>query len=188
MTNPLRLQHSECHWCEEPISRSAPQFKWFTLDENADCVFHPIAWDEERFESTNLKAPHMTTLEVHAIIKAEALRRQTMSSQPLRAIRDNVVVVSKRAQRTSRQAAERLEPNAGTIRYQVYSAIKDNNGLTDSELETLLRGKHQTVSASRRSLVLDGFIIDSGRTRKNAQGNECIVWQINTNLTQGVLL
>lgn len=188
MNSQLRMQGSECYWCEEFIHRSAPQFKWFDLTNSADCLFHPLAWDGERLESTDIKAPHMSLSEVHEVIKADALRKQTKPTQPLRAITDNVVTVSRRAQRTSRQAAERLEPNSGTIRYQVYSAIKDNNGMTDYELETLLRGKHQTVSASRRSLVLDGFITDSGVTRKNAQGNDCIVWQINTNLTQGILL
>lgn len=188
MSSQLRMQGNECYWCEEFIHRSAPQFKWFDLENSADCIFHPLAWDEEHLESTNLTGPHMTFLEVNAVIRENELRKRTKSSQPLRAITDNVVAVSRRAQRTSRQAAERLEPNSGTIRYQVYSAIKDNNGMTDYELETLLRGKHQTVSASRRSLVLDGFITDSGITRKNAQGNECIVWQVNSNLTQGVLL
>lgn len=186
--SPLRLQHSECHWCEEPITRSAPNFKWFGLNNDADCVFHPVAWDEERFESTNMSAPHMTTLEVHDLVRNEYIRRKALQMEPARKITDNIVSIAKRAQRTSRQAAEKLEPNAGTIRYQVFSAIKNNNGLTDYELETLLKGKHQTVSASRRSLVIDGWLIDSGMTRKNSQGNDCIVWVINRSATQGVLL
>jgi hypothetical protein len=64
------------------------------------------------------------------------------------------------------------------MRRIIYDTIKANNdyGYTDYELETVLRGKHQTLSALRRSLVIDGWIVDSGRTRKNPQGNECIVW------------
>lgn len=188
MDGNYRTQVSECHWCEHPITRSAPDFVWRVVDRHwhDECSFHPVAWDDERFEETGEKAGHMTTLEVYELVRNEFKRRK--AQEPLRKITDNVVSIAKRAQRTSRKAAEKLEPNSGTIRYQVYSAIKDNNGMTDYELETLLRGKHQTVSASRRSLVIDGFITDSGITRKNPQGNDCIVWVINSNLTQGVLL
>lgn len=183
-----RKQISECHWCAHQIERSAPDFFWRVVGKNwlDECAFHPIAWDESKFESTGQKAGHMTSLEVYDLVRNEFIRRK--AQEPLRKITDNVVSIAKRAQRTSRKAAEKLEPNTGTIRYQVYSAIKDNHGMTDYELETLLRGKHQTVSASRRSLVIDGFITDSGTTRKNPQGNDCIVWVINTNLIQGALL
>ena len=60
----------------------------------------------------------------------------------------------------------------------VYDQIKTQReyGRTDNELEIVLHGKHQTISASRRSLVLDGWVVDSGKTRKNQQGNDCIVW------------
>jgi hypothetical protein len=48
--------------------------------------------------------------------------------------------------------------------------------MIDEELEIRTGGKHQSISASRRSLVLDGYLFDSGKTRKNRVGNECIIW------------
>ena len=183
-----RKQISECHWCANQIERSAPGFVWQVIGRNwhTDCSFHPVAWDEAEFKETGNKAGHMTTQEVYDLVRNEFLRRKAQSSGRL--IGDNVVSIAKNAQRTSRKAAEKLEPSAGTIRAAVWQAIKDNRGMTDYELETLLRGKHQTISASRRSLVVDGFIVDSGTTRKNPQGNDCIVWILNTSLSQGVLL
>jgi hypothetical protein len=54
-------------------------------------------------------------------------------------------------------------------------------------LEDYLKGSHQTVSAGRRSLVVDGYLIDSGKTIKNRIGNDCIVW-VEAKMKQGVLL
>lgn len=181
-------QISECHWCANQIERSAPSFSWRVVGKTwlDSCSFHPVAWDEAEFKETGNKAGHMTTQEVYDLVRNEFLRRK--AQLPTRNITDNVVSIAKRAQRTSRKAAEKLEPTAGTMRAEIWLAIKNNHGLTDYELETLLGGKHQTVSASRRSLVIDGWIVDSGTTRKNAQGNDCIVWIINTSLSQGVLL
>jgi hypothetical protein len=45
---------------------------------------------------------------------------------------------------------------------------------------------HQTISASRRSLVIDGWLMDSGQTRKNQSGNDCIVW-VTTEFNNGTL-
>ena len=57
----------------------------------------------------------------------------------------------------------------------------------DSNLEIVMGGKHQTISALRRSLVIDGWIVDSGRTRINNQGNDCIVWVEKDEAFSGVL-
>lgn len=187
----MELQTDYCHWCEAEITRTQGELKlaWLDADDSATCMFHPANWNPSTLKSTDESAPHQTIEEVHAIVKAEYYRQQALRrKQPLRSVNDNVVAIAKNAQRTSRKAAEKLEPNAGTMRAEIWLAIKNNNGLTDYELETLLRGKHQTVSASRRSLVIDGWIVDSGMTRKNAQGNECIVWVVNRSATQGVLL
>lgn len=190
----MSLITDECYWCEVVISRPATSypvnpFKWADNEQSIICLFHPANFDARTLTATGETAHHQTMEEVHDIIIAEFHRNKAqLAKQPLRAVKDNVVSVARRAQRTSRQAAEKLQPSAGTIRAAVWQAIKDNHGMTDYELETLLRGKHQTISASRRSLVLDGWIIDSGTTRKNPQGNDCIVWVINTRLQQGLLL
>lgn len=188
------LVKDECYWCESDLTRPLTSFpvnpfRWTDSEQSVICLFHPANFNARTMSPTGETAYHQTMEEVHDIIIAEHHRHKAvLAKEPLRAVRDNVVSVARKAQRTSRQAAEKLEPNAGTIRAQVWQAIKDNNGLTDYELETLLRGKHQTISASRRSLVIDGWIIDSGMTRKNPQGNDCIIWVLNRSLSQGVLL
>ena len=98
-------------------------------------------------------------------------------------------MISKKAQNTSRKSAEKVLPNTGSIRRKVYDTIKSNDGYgyTDYELETVLKGSHQTISASRRSLVLDGFLVDSGKTRKNENRNDCIVWVTAHEFSNGML-
>lgn len=91
-------------------------------------------------------------------------------------IDDNVVFVANYASDTSRQAAEKVLPKTGSIRRKIINFIVAYGQATDFQLEAYLNGKHQSISASRRSLVIDGFLMDSGRTVKNAEGNECIVW------------
>lgn len=91
-------------------------------------------------------------------------------------IDDNVVFVANYAGKTSRDAAEKVLPKTGSIRRRIYDFVASNGQATDFQLEHFLNGKHQTVSASRRSLVIDGFLMDSGRTIKNNEGNDCTVW------------
>ena len=66
-------------------------------------------------------------------------------------------------------------------------AANNDYGYTDYELETVLKGSHQTISASRRTLVLDGFLVDSGKTRTNQNGNDCIVWVTADEFSNGML-
>lgn len=91
-------------------------------------------------------------------------------------INDNIVYVANHASVTSRKAAERVLPKTGTMRKAIFDAIANHGGLADFEIEALLKGKHQSISAGRRGLVIDNFIIDSGRIRKNENGYECTVW------------
>jgi hypothetical protein len=60
----------------------------------------------------------------------------------------------------------------------VYDYLAQSGGKTDYELERDFDISHQTISASRRSLVVDGWLVDSGQTRKNKSGNDCIVWTV----------
>ena len=91
-------------------------------------------------------------------------------------INDQVVYVANYAGKTSRDAATKILPKTGTMRRQILDLIWTYNGLADFQIEELLNLKHQTASAGRRGLVIDGFLIDSGKTRKNESGNECTVW------------
>lgn len=175
-----------CHWCEETIRRSNEKYQWRDEDAMTECFYHPIAFEpgkegrrnaEGRLKRTGQFGPHQSIDEVHDVIRQDYLRTQALlKKEPLRSIDSNVVATPKSPRRTTRMAAEKILPKTGSIRRKVYELIRLNSGMTDFELEAELRMKHQTVSASRRSLVLDGFLIDSGRVHKNAQGNECIVW------------
>lgn len=91
-------------------------------------------------------------------------------------INDNIVYVANYASDTSRKAAQRVLPKTGTIRKAIFDAIANHGGLADFEIEALLKGKHQSISAGRRGLVIDNFIVASDRVRKNDTGNECTVW------------
>ena len=99
----------------------------------------------------------------------------------------NRVAVSGRAQRTSLLAAEKALPKSGTKRRMVYDFIErcGMRGATDDEIATTLGIDGNTVRPTRGGLVEDGYIIDTGTTRKNKHGNECIVWRC---AEQGMLL
>lgn len=175
----MRITTDKCHWCLLGISRTYDKLSWVDEFYVTDCLYHPITYvDIEIDNSRNgLSGVHQTTAEVHAIIKEDYLRKEALRKHaPFRSVDTNVVSQPKNPRRTTRMAAEKVLPKTGSIRREIYELIRISSGMTDAELEAELRMKHQTISASRRSLVLDGFIIDSGRVAKNAQGNECIVW------------
>jgi hypothetical protein len=176
----MELIEEWCHWCESRITRPSENLLWIDDYESADCEFHPAAFNALILKSTGKLAPHQPIQEVHRIIVEDYERKimQRDKTQRLRPVDFNTVSTSKWGQGTSRNAAAKILPSTGTMRRVIYDTIKMNNdyGYTDYELETVLGGKHQTLSALRRGLVIDGWIVDSGRTRKNAQGNECIVW------------
>lgn len=175
--------NDECHWCEQNVTRPNEYLRWIDEYDSANCEFHPAAFDHIKLKSTGESAPHQTRKEVDEIIIEHHHRKQQQRNKNnrLTLVKSNKVMISNNARRTSLSAAERFLPRSGSIRYFVYENIKNRggSGLTDYELEQILNSKHQTVSASRRSLVIDGIIRDSGYTRKNPQGNDCIVWIID---------
>jgi hypothetical protein len=81
-------------------------------------------------------------------------------------------------QRTSLEARRKIEPRMGSINHTVYTFIAGCGlvGATDQEIETVTHLDGNTVRPSRGALVKKGLVSDSGRTRKNKNGNECIVW------------
>ena len=66
----------------------------------------------------------------------------------------------------------------GSINRKVhdYIASRKAYGATDQEIEAALALDGNTVRPSRGSLVKKGLVADSGRTRQNNKGNDCIVW------------
>ena len=102
-------------------------------------------------------------------------------------IERNKIKVAHNAQATSVMAAEKALPKSGTKRRLVYDFIERRGmqGATDDEIESVLGIDGNTVRPTRGGLVEDGYIINTGTTRKNKHGNECIVWRC---ADQGMLL
>jgi hypothetical protein len=164
------MRTESCHWCHNTLKYF--EGIWFDNYGEEFCRFHPVTHDLKTSQQVGKPHKHETEYEVYEYV------RELKTKSRLRQIDDNVVILSSRSKSTSRKAAKNILPRTGTIRREVFNLVQRNNGLTDYELESLLQGKHQTVSASRRSLVVDGFLSDSGKTRKNDVGNDCIIWEI----------
>lgn len=99
----------------------------------------------------------------------------------------NGVVIARNAQRTSIAAAQKVLPRTRSLRRQVYEYILNQGlrGATDQEMELALKIDGNTIRPTRISLIKDGFILDTGTTRKNQHGNDCIVWR---SAEEGMLL
>lgn len=81
-------------------------------------------------------------------------------------------------QRTSLEARKKIEPRIGSINKKIYEYILNTGlaGATDQEIEKVLHLDGNTVRPCRGSLVKKFLVSDSGRTRPNEKGNDCIVW------------
>jgi len=84
---------------------------------------------------------------------------------------------------TSREAAEKIAPVAGTLRHAVYMAIDQARarGLTTSEIVTILvkdnpKRKYSSVQPRTTELHKAKLIFDSGKCRKNPSENKETVW------------
>lgn len=92
---------------------------------------------------------------------------------------DNSVTIARNAQRTSIAAAIKVLPRTGSLKRKVYEYIltQGMRGVTDYEIEKTLQIEGNTVRPTRIGLLKDGYIIDTGITRKNHHNNDCIVWR-----------
>ena len=92
---------------------------------------------------------------------------------------DNKVIIANQAKATSRDAANRVYPRSGSIRLEVYEFLirRGLDGATDQEIESNLNLDGNTVRPTRKTLEQDELIVDSGTTRSNHNGNQCIVWR-----------
>lgn len=175
----MEVIKDSCYWCEEELTRPSDFLPWVGDHDNFVCLFHPANFDAIKMDATGETCYHQTMEEVYDIIvkhyhAQKALRRK----EPLRAVTDNAVIVGKKAQRTSRAAAQSVEPRSGTIRHRVHRYFEGRGvyGATDDEAQEFLGIDGNTFRPTRKTLVDDGYLIDSGRTRKNDRGHDCIVW------------
>jgi hypothetical protein len=78
---------------------------------------------------------------------------------------------------TSRDAAERIAPRAGTLRQAVLGALlAAPAGMTDEELQDALSMPPSTQRPRRIELTRAGLVRDSGRTRATKSGRRAVVW------------
>lgn len=92
-------------------------------------------------------------------------------------VNDNTVRLTSRPRDTQAWAASKAVLKAGTRRKEVFDLIVQYDGLTDDEIETITGYTHQSASATRNSLMRDGYVWDSGERRVNRRGNPSIVWK-----------
>lgn len=80
--------------------------------------------------------------------------------------------------RTSRDAAEQIEPAAETLRRQVLHRLilLGSSGATDEELQMFLVMNPSTERPRRIELVEMGLVKDSGRRRRTLSGRNAVVW------------
>jgi len=79
---------------------------------------------------------------------------------------------------TSADAALRAEPRAGTDRANILLRFQRwaESGWTDEELAAVLDMNPSTLRPRRIELVRQGWVKDSGRTRKTRSGRSATVW------------
>lgn len=79
---------------------------------------------------------------------------------------------------TSAEAADKIEPNAGTLRRLVLNHLRalGNAGATDIEIQTALGLDPSTQRPRRVELCRDMLVHDSGRTRRTPSGRRATVW------------
>lgn len=80
---------------------------------------------------------------------------------------------------TSRDAAENIEPRAGTLRAKVLAYLRDRggNGATDLEMQDALGLGGSTQRPRRVKLVELGLAVDSGDVRVTESGRKAVVWR-----------
>ena len=79
---------------------------------------------------------------------------------------------------TSRAAALRAEPTAGTKRAKLLDYLRSRGGAgaTDEEMQSAVPMGPNTQRPRRVELVQGLQVRDSGRTRRTVGGSEAVVW------------
>lgn len=79
---------------------------------------------------------------------------------------------------TSEEAADVIRPVVSTIRERVLSyATAHSDGFIDEDLVNRWSDAPESSYRKRRTeLVEENWIIDSGRTKQNSHGRDCVIW------------
>jgi len=90
----------------------------------------------------------------------------------------------------SKVAAKTTLPKTGTRRQDIVDVLHEHGPQTDDAIEQILDASHQSVSAARRGLVLDGYLEDrheachpacperDDHRRPTRSGSEATVWHL----------
>jgi hypothetical protein len=81
-----------------------------------------------------------------------------------------------KVRRNAPDTSHLVEPRLGSAMERVLRLLRNEQPLTDDDMEQILRLTHQSVSAARRTLVLRGLVVDSGKRGKTRSGNKAILW------------
>lgn len=160
-------------------TRMRTMFRCRICNQRLDPVWHEIGEDTHPSCEKQEACPHgepRGSMACPLCRRSLGLVHASKTERP--SVERNVVSVGTSHPATSKIAAARVLPATGTKRRLVYEAIRQSIfGMCDWELEQKFQWKHESLSACRRSLVVDGWVVDSGMTRPVPDtGNEAIVW------------
>jgi len=100
-----------------------------------------------------------------------------MSGEPEPDLFDFVDLKYQHHSQTSLAAAVRNFPRAGTQRRRVFDLLAANpDGFTDHEMQDMLQMNPSTQRPRRIELVEQGWVVDSGITRRTPSGDKAAVW------------
>lgn len=75
---------------------------------------------------------------------------------------------------TSRAIVTKIR--AGSLQDRMLGLFERGQRYSDDGLEQILGRSHQSVSATRNTLVRKGYLVNSGETEVNRWGNDAILW------------
>ena len=85
---------------------------------------------------------------------------------------------AQRHSETSVEAAEAIEPNAGTLRAAVLEYLRSCERATDEQIQIALGMNPSTERPRRIELVDAGLVIDSGFKGTTASGRNAVMWRV----------
>ena len=78
---------------------------------------------------------------------------------------------------TSRLAADSINPKLSGLHRRVYFALSWTGGMTDEELIDALGMSPSTVRPRRIELTAQGYVEDSGHTKRGRSGRSATIWR-----------
>lgn len=115
--------------------------------------------------------------------KVGRLQEVTEQYEALGLERAGTAITTNAGPATSNEAAASLDPDhLGRLARRVYDEIfytvaNGGTGLTCDQVEQIVGGSHQTVSARVNELRDKGYILDSGARRPTRSGRKATVWR-----------